>query len=113
MTQSTEERLIAILERQEQFVSEIEARFMQLLAQSEARIESTNKMILELSEATHRQTETFILQIDKLSRRLDTREEDCRQMELIALEQGRRIDRVLQILNDATRTQPSNQYNNM
>lgn len=79
-------------------------------AENISRIE---KAAENLSSATHRQTDTFILQINKLSKRLDQREEDCRKLEEIAISTGHRLDRVMDILHDATKTQPTNQYNNM
>lgn len=85
----------------------------QIMKQHAENVDRVERAIEELSNSTHHQTETFVMQINKLSKRLDQREEDCKNMELIALEQGRRLDRVLEILHDATKTQPTNQYNNL
>lgn len=98
------------LVRQLLLIIEEEHQIMKLHAENVDRVE---KAIEELSNSTHRQTDTFVLQINKLSKRLDQREEDCRRLEEIAIDAGKRLDRVLDILHDATKTQPSNQYNNM
>lgn len=96
--------------RQLLLIIEEEHQIMKLHAENVDRVE---KAIEELSNSTHRQTDTFVLQINKLSKRLDQREEDCRRLEEIAIDAGKRLDRVMDILHDATKTQPSNQYNNM
>lgn len=96
--------------RQLLLIIEEEHQIMKRHAENVDRVE---KAIEELSNSTHRQTDTFVLQINKLSKRLDQREEDCRRLEEIAIDAGKRLDRVLDILHDATKTQPSNQYNNM
>lgn len=98
------------LVRQLLLIIEEEHQIMKLHAENVDRVE---KAIEELSNSTHRQTDTFVLQINKLSKRLDQREEDCRRLEEIAIDAGKRLDRVMDILHDATKTQPSNQYNNM
>lgn len=98
------------LVRQLLLIIEEEHQIMKRHAENVDRVE---KAIEELSNSTHRQTDTFVLQINKLSKRLDQREEDCRRLEEIAIDAGKRLDRVMDILHDATKTQPSNQYNNM
>lgn len=100
------------LVRQLLLIIEEEHQIMKLHAENVDRVE---KAIEELSNSTHRQTDTFVLQINKLSKRLDQREEDCRRLEEIAIDSGKRLDRVIDILHDATKNQPSNNntYNNM
>lgn len=99
------------LVRQLLLIIEEEHQIMKRHAENVDRVE---KAIEELSNSTHRQTDTFVLQINKLSKRLDQREEDCRRLEEIAIDAGKRLDRVIDILHDATKSQPSNNtYNNM
>lgn len=104
MKDEQEKKLLSIVEKQQQVILKLEE--LQTNSQS---------MVNDLSHATHDQTNTFILQINKLSKRLDAREEEVRNLEKLLEEQNKQINSLLTILHDATRKGDinNNTYNNM
>ncbi|MBQ0153813.1 MAG: hypothetical protein KBS70_03405 [Bacteroidales bacterium] len=57
--------------------------------------------VKQLSHATTEQTKTFVMQIEKLSKRLDAAESDRHALIQQNADQGRRIDKLVELLHDA------------
>lgn len=108
-------KMLRMFELQEQHMMNIEERFTKMLEQSEARLNDVHSMIDKLSTEKHEQTGTFVMQINKLSSRLDEAVAAVARAQQAQIDEGKRADRILQILHDATRKGDTNTntYNNM
>lgn len=86
-----------------------------IISEAGASINRMQDAAKAISDATHEQTQTFIMQINKLSQRLDAAERERFEQIQLQREQGARIDKLLEVLHDATRKTPDNNntYNNM